>query len=203
MLQTKTVTPELYRLLKEFMKIPDFDGLNLVGGTSLALRWGHRKSIDIDLFGKIDLNDNNFLKNLSSLGDVTILKSSKNIKIIAINGIKVDFVNYKYKWIKKNTIINDIRFASIEDIAAMKINAITGRGTKKDFIDVYFLLKKYSPEQLIKYYQKKYTDGNIFLVKKSLLYFFDAETNEMPEMFYDIDWETIKKTISKRFNTYL
>ncbi len=91
MLQTKTVTPELYRLLKELMTIPDFDNLNLVGGTSLSLRWGHRKSIDIDLFGKIDLSDINFFKNISSLGDITILKSSKNIKIVTINDIKVDF----------------------------------------------------------------------------------------------------------------
>lgn len=174
-----------------------FKNFNLVGGTSLALQIGHRFSIDIDMFGNYEIDEFEFIEELSQFGNVTILKKSKNIIILSVNGIKVDFVNYKYPLLEKISVVENIRLVSDKDIAAMKLNAIAGRGSRKDFIDLYFLLKKYSLKQLLDFYKKKYIDGSEFMVLKSLTYFEDAETEEIPVMFEPIDWKKIKQTIIK------
>jgi hypothetical protein len=84
---------------------------------------------------------------------------------------------------------------SIKDIAAMKLNAIAGRGSKKDFIDLYFLLNEFSLEEILSFYETKYNDGSIFMVQKSLTYFDDADAQQQPKMFKDFHWETCKQKI--------
>jgi hypothetical protein len=93
--------------------------------------------------------------------------------------------------------------AAIEDIAAMKLAAITGRGSKKDFIDIYFILQKYGLSDILKFYEDKYSDGSIFLVLRSLAYFDDAEEEPMPKMLVNISWQEVKKTISNKLKTHL
>lgn len=95
-----------------------------------------------------------------------------------------------------------LRFASPKDIAAMKVNAVMGRGTKKDFIDVYFLLKHYSFDELIQFYLQKYTDGSEYRALLSMSYFADADPQPMPYMFQDVDWEMIKSEIKQRVELY-
>jgi hypothetical protein len=82
-----------------------------------------------------------------------------------------------------------------EDIAAMKVNAVAGRGSIKDFIDIYFLLNEFSIKEMIGFYLQKYPDGSEFMVRKSLTYFDDADNEEAPILFHDISWSEIKKTI--------
>lgn len=195
MLQTQTVQPKLLELLKKIMNSKVFASFNLVGGTALALQLGHRFSVDIDMFGNSEIDEYEFIDELSNFGTLQILKKSKNIIIFSIDGIKVDFVNYKYPLIEKIKTIDNIRLVSDKDIAAMKLNAIAGRGSRKDFIDLYFLLQKYTMQQMIAFYNKKYKDGSEFMVIKSLNYFDDAEKEELPIMFKNIDWQTIKTTI--------
>ncbi len=84
----------------------------------------------------------------------------------------------------------------------MKLAAITGRGSKKDFIDIYFLLKKFSLKELMAFYNKKYFDGSEYMVIKSLTYFGDAEPDPMPEMIKDINWKTVKETIRSEIEKY-
>lgn len=139
----------------------------------------------------------------STIGQTTILHKSKNIKIFQINGVKTDLVNYQYPWLKKPIHSSNINIASIEDIAAMKLSAITCRGTKKDFIDLFFLLKKYSLKELLSMYATKYNDGSEFLVIKSLTYFNDAEDNEDCQMFIQTNWEEVKTVITKIVQDYI
>jgi hypothetical protein len=106
------------------MQEEEFKDFILVGGTSLALQLGHRISIDIELFGSCEIDELLFIETLEKYGKVNVLKKSKNILICSVDGIKVDFVNYKYPLIDNYTIIDNIRLASIKDIAAMKLNAI-------------------------------------------------------------------------------
>ncbi len=195
MLQTQTIQPKLLELLKKIMASPVFDGFNLVGGTSLALQIGHRFSVDIDMFGSSEIDEFEFNEELKKFGTPIVLKKSKNIIIFSIDGIKVDFVNYKYALLDEIKIIENIRLVSEKDIAAMKLNAIAGRGSRKDFIDLYFLLQKYTLPEMISFYKDKYIDGSEFLVLKSLTYFDDAEMEEMPVMFKNINWEEIKSSI--------
>lgn len=195
MLQTQTIQPSLLELLKKIMASGVFNGFNLVGGTSLALQIGHRFSVDIDMFGDSEINEFEFIEELSRFGKVITIKKSKSIIIFSVDGIKVDFVNYKYPLLENINNVDTVRMVSDKDIAAMKLNAIAGRGSRKDFVDLYFLLKKYSLKEIIHFYNQKYTDGSEFMVLKSLNYFEDAENEEMPIMFEEIDWNNIKKTI--------
>lgn len=195
MLQTQTVVPELVELLKKIMKEEIFSNYFLVGGTSLALQIGHRNSVDIDLFGKQEINHDLFFKLLNTFGKTEISKSSKNILITEVEGIKVDFVNYQYQLLENPIEIDGIRMLSKKDIAAMKLNAITGRGSKKDFIDLYFLLQEFSLKQMIGFYNQKYFDGSEFLLYKSLNYFEEADIQPQPKVFKEFDWDEAKKYI--------
>jgi len=195
MLHLKSISPELLELLTQLMHNDVFKHYNLVGGTALALQIGHRISIDIDLFGNCEIDEIAVLDQLNAFGPVHVLKKSKNILICSVQGIKVDIVNYSYP-ILENTLISDgIRMVGLKDIAAMKMNAISGRGSKKDFIDVYYLLQYFTLEVMIDLYLQKYSNGSEFLVRKSLTFFDDAEEEEMPVMLEDISWDRIKERI--------
>lgn len=195
MLQTQTVVPELMELLRKLMKVQNFSNFYLVGGTSLSLQIGHRNSIDIDLFGKQEIDSDLFIKILNDFGNTEIMKSSNNILITDVEGIKVDFVNYQYQILEKPLEIDGIRMLSTKDIAAMKLNAIASRGSKKDFIDLYFLLKEFKLREMMDFYNQKYFDGSEFMVYKSLNYFEEADMQPQPKMYKDFNWETCKQKI--------
>ncbi|MCL2649567.1 MAG: nucleotidyl transferase AbiEii/AbiGii toxin family protein [Candidatus Azobacteroides sp.] len=196
MLQAFTVEESTLVLLKKLEEIPLFENLRLVGGTSLALQLGHRHSIDLDLFGDITATHNEIYDELIKRGfDVYSRHITPRIHVFNINGVKVDIVNYPYKWIEPALETENIRLASLKDIVPMKLEAITNRGAKKDFIDIYFLLQHFSLKQMLKFYEMKYTKGSPFNVMRSLSYFEDAEEELMPKMFVPVEWENIKLTI--------
>jgi len=176
--------------------------LRLVGGTSLALQIGHRESIDLDFFGEVNIDKFEILSALNNLGTVEIKQSTKNINIFSVNEIKVDIVNYPYPWLEKTHLEDNIKLAGKSDIAAMKLSAITGRGSKKDFIDLYFLLQEYTLMEIIKFYEQKYHDGSTFLVLRSLVYFDDADQEPMPKMLKIVDWHRVKEVITEKLKEY-
>jgi hypothetical protein len=194
-LQKQTTSPELLELLTKLMLDGFFQKFILVVGTSLALQIGHRNSVDINLFGQQEINKDVFEDRLNNYGITEISQSTKNILISSVNNIKVDFVNYNYPLLKPYKKIENVRLASLEDIAAMKLNAIMGKGSKKDFIDLYFLLKKFSMKEIFDFYTDKYTNGSKFLVLKSLVYFTDADGQPQPKMYLDFNWEICKQKI--------
>ncbi|HMU58863.1 MAG TPA: nucleotidyl transferase AbiEii/AbiGii toxin family protein [Chitinophagaceae bacterium] len=202
MLHFETVDSPTLELLNKIMAEPLFSPLRLVGGTAMALQAGHRKSVDLDLFGALSLDETILTETVSSMGNIVWLNKLKNIKSLLVNGIKVDFVNYSYPWLSEPLNENNIRLASKKDIAAMKLSAITGRGAKKDFTDLYFLLKEFSLKEMVQLYEEKFADGSAFMVLKSLVYFEDAENDEMPEMLMPASWEMIKKTVTQHHRKY-
>ena len=195
MLHLETIEPKTLELLRKLQSLSIFENSRLVGGTALALQLGHRKSIDLDIFGKIAATPEEIQETCSEVGSLEISKTSKNINIYWVDGIKVDCVNYPYEWLEECRVLDGVRLASISDIASMKISAIINRGTKKDFIDLHFLLKEMSLNHILDLYDQKYTDGSRFIAIKSLTYFEDAESDPMPYMFEDVTWEDVKKSI--------
>lgn len=198
MLQLFTVHPNTLELLKSIQSLPCSQKTRLVGGTALALQYGHRQSIDLDFFGTLDNDVLAMEEELSSIGQLRIIKNTANIRIYDINGIKVDFVNYdRYEWLEKPILEDGITLASPIDIAAMKINAIEGRGTKKDFLDIYQLLQHYTLTQILDFYCKKYPEHSMFRALMSLSYFEDADSQIPPKTFNMPDWQSVKKFILK------
>ena len=203
MLHYETVDEFTLELLKKLQSLHIFSQMRLVGETSLALQIGHRKSIDIDLFGLLNVDFDALTDELKSIGDVVVLGNSKNIHTYLIDEIKVDIVHYEYPWLKNKIVLDEIHLAAIEDIAAMKLSAINGRGSKKDFIDLYYILQQFDLAQLMSFYGQKFRDGSSFLVLKSLVYFEDADLEAMPWMFEDLIWEEVKTNIQKAHAGYL
>jgi predicted nucleotidyltransferase component of viral defense system len=185
-------------LLKKLQQIPLFSELRLVGGTALALQLGHRNSIDLDFFGHLDVDHEILAKELEIAGfELQSMQGGKNIHQFSINGVKVDFVNYPYKWLKDTIITDGVRMAGLQDISAMKLSAITNRGTKKDFVDIYFLLQRFTLKELLDFYTEKYVNSSVFMVLRSLCYFDDAEEQPMPKMFISTEWADIKTVIKE------
>jgi predicted nucleotidyltransferase component of viral defense system len=168
----------------------------LVGGTALALQLGHRLSIDLDFFGEVEGDTETIADELRDGGfNVKMESNSRSIHVFQIDGVKSDIVNYRYPWIDDMVEEGGVRMAGMKDIAAMKIAAITNRGSRKDFVDLYFLLQHFSMKEIRRLYLEKYPDGSEFLACKSLLYFEDADAQIMPRMLIPVTWEEIKKKI--------
>ena len=199
MLRTDTLEKFTLDLLKRLQKIPVLRELRLVGGTALALQLGHRRSIDLDFFGPVDAEGLQIADEMYAAGldDIVVIRDTRTIKIYIVNKIKVDIVSYRYKWLAPPIETDDVKIADIKDIAAMKLAAITNRGTKKDFIDIFFLLQQFTIKQMLTLYEQKFADGSIFSVLRSLTYFEDAEKDIMPEMYIPVDWTQVKQTVQE------
>ena len=198
MLSYQTVEPHTLELLRSLMALPLSSETRLVGGTSLALQYGHRNSVDLDFFGSLDDDLLAFRDCLESISQVNVIKETKSIRIYNIDGVKIDFVDYsRYPWLADAVEEDGLRLASPKDIAAMKINAIEGRGTRKDFVDIYFLLQHYSLNEILGFYQEKYPEHSMFRALMSLSYFDDAEKQMMPKMFASVSWDEMKAYIIK------
>ena len=198
MLHTATVKPETLGLLKKLMSLPELEEFNLAGGTALALQIGHRISVDLDFFGDIAFDAVEVMGAIKDFVEVSIISQSRSILILNTNGVKTDFVRYRYPLLKPVLQMEDLRLLSTLDIGAMKLAAITNRGRKRDFFDLFFLLETYSLRQLIDAYNAKYADGSEFLVLKSIIYFDDAEEDNAPQVFDpSITWPSVKQMIEK------
>ena len=200
MLYLETVESSTLELLKKLQRLPVLEQTRVVGGTALALQLGHRKSIDLDFFGTVDCEAEYLRESIAGIASLTILKESPHIHIYIVDGIKVDIVNYKYPWLDDVVLEQGLRLASVNDIAAMKITAIIGRGTKKDFIDIAFLLHHFSLEEILHFYAAKYNDSSVFMAMKSLAYFDDAEADPMPDMFVNQSWQQVKAYILSKIS---
>lgn len=197
MLCLETIEPDTLELLSALQRDPVFAGALLVGGTALALQLGHRKSVDLDFFGHLPVSGNELEQTLLAFGPVALANRSRLVETYFVRGIKVDFVDFPYPWLGAAEESDGLRLASPRDIAAMKLSAITNRGTRKDFVDLAFLLDRYSLSEMLAFYDQKYADSSQFLVLKSLTYFDDAEETPMPLMLKPRDWPAVKQQVSK------
>ena len=184
---------KLFEILKKQKWINDY---YLAGGTGLALVLGHRRSVDFDFFSKSPFPNDVLSERLVKIGNYVKLSEQKNTLHCIVNDINISFLEYKHPLLENPIIEENIRIAGIKDIACMKLSAIISRGTKKDFIDISYILKNYGLEELLHFYSEKYNQHNYeYVLLKSLVYFADAEEDPMPRMSEKINWEAIKKSI--------
>ncbi|NOX47142.1 MAG: nucleotidyl transferase AbiEii/AbiGii toxin family protein [Chlorobi bacterium] len=201
MLQYQAVEPATLGLLRKLQLKPYLDKFYLVGGTALAMHLGHRVSVDIDLFTLEDFNPDEILTYLSSdFNTIEPLIKTNNTLLAEVEGIRVDLIkfNYPFQRIIKE---DDIRLLSLEDIAPMKLDAITGRGKKKDFYDLFYLLQRFTLSEMLDLHKQKYQHSTLFHVIKSLTWFADAEDDAEPLVLdKSITWQIVKSEISKAVN---
>ncbi|PIZ85653.1 hypothetical protein CO033_01480 [Candidatus Nomurabacteria bacterium CG_4_9_14_0_2_um_filter_32_10] len=177
----------------------------LAGGTALALELGHRISVDLDFFNKDTFSISLLVEQLNTLGNLKIEDQSENTFNGSLDGVKISFFYYPYPLLFTTKEYNSVYLADERDIGAMKIQSISGRGSKKDFIDLFVLLKKYSIQELLNFFHKKYEKFNYnqLHILKSLSYFYDADTNPEPIYINPIDWKEVKKSIKNVIDEYI
>jgi hypothetical protein len=169
----------------------------LAGGTALALQIGHRRSIDFDFFTSGDFDIGRVVQHLRTIGKFELFDRSEGTLSGALNDVRVSFFSYGYPMLEGLNSHSKLSIADMLDIALMKLEAISGRGSKKDFIDLFFLLKRFSLSGLLHRYPQKFgvDVSNHYHLMKSLVYFEDAEHQPMPLMLQDVSWEDIKSSI--------
>jgi len=189
-------TANLFRKLSSYPWISEF---YLAGGTALALHLGHRMSVDLDFFSTAMFDESVLIEKLLPVGDLEVFQKSMHSVTGSIDGVKYSFLGYTYPLLNKGTEFRGIAIASIEDIACMKLDALSSRGTKRDFVDVYFICKQMPLEKLIELFERKYASVrfNILHLKKSLVYFDDAESDAMPIMLHPVTWDEVKNFFVK------
>lgn len=204
MLHKETVSKRTLDLINRLMADDHLKSFYLVGGTALSLMIGHRISVDIDLFTDRDFNAEKSSQYLQKHYQTDLNSISKNSVSGFIENIKFDLIAHRYPHVKPLLTIEGIRMISIYDIAAMKVNAIVGNGTRvKDFIDVYYLLKEMSFHELIDTYLKKYPNVNPVIAKASLRYYNDIDfTVSVTMIKEELKWKDIERSIKKSISLY-
>lgn len=201
MLRHETVEPGTFALLKQLQSLPFLDGVRLVGGTALALQLGHRKSVDLDLFGFWKPAEA-LQKHLDEFQNVKKTGGQEKMQFYQIDNVKADFVTYPFAWLDPPVEEDGVRLAGVRDIGAMKLLAITKRGAKKDFVDLCFLLQRFSVSEMVGWFKEKYPAFDPFLVMRSLAYFEDADSDLPPTMLVPFDWEEAKSAIREAVRAY-
>lgn len=197
MLHTQALTPQTLELIQSLQAEPLLQGFHLVGGTALALQIGHRLSIDIDLFTRQDYDvDEVFQLLVVKYGFKRNYLQGKALKGF-IKDVFVDMIRHDYQEIE---IIEEdsVRMLSAKDSAAMKLNAITGNGTRvKDFIDVYFLLEQYKLTDMLGFYMTKYQQDDALMILRSLAFFDDIDLAEWPLLLREprLTFDHVKRRI--------
>ena len=194
----------------EILSLQDFiRSFYLAGGTACAVHLGHRISNDLDFFSKKDFSNFEIQNSLRSSGHFLIDYSDSQTLVGRFNKIKISFFHYNYPLIGETYHFLNLRIPSLEDIGCMKIDAISSRGSKRDFVDLYFILKKFNLglKEFFKYFEEKYgkENYNIYHVLKSLVYFEDAERDPELNMLDQFSWERVKNFFIeqiKRFNDF-
>jgi len=159
----------------------------------LALHFGHRKSDDLDLFSEKDFSVEKLCKTIENLSGQILIAEQETIHA-NVEGVKLSLLLYPYKLIKPLQKFDGIKIAGIEDIASMKVVAISQRADKKDFYDLYEILKHSRPLELKDMFLKKYGRQriNCYHILKSFFYFQDAEDSPDPISLNGTTWDEVK-----------
>lgn len=207
-LYLNTVSDLLWSSLKQLMLIEEFNSFRIVGGTSLSLQLGHRESIDIDLFTDAYYGSIDFSKLETKLNETFPYVDSLSVDLVGmgksyfIGNNKNDLVKldlfYTDPFVFPVILEQNIRFSSIEEIAAMKLEVIANGGRKKDFWDIHELLETYTLDEMIDFYLKRnpYGYSKDELLSK-ITNFSKAEDDFTPNCYKEKVWELIKLDFEK------
>lgn len=182
------------------------DPFYLAGGTAAALYLGHRISMDLDFFGPETFDATALAGQLAELGRFQLDRIAPDTLLGELMGVKISFFRYRYPLLAEPSLVYAVRIASLPDIAAMKLDAVSRRGTKRDFVDLFFIAQSgISLSDAVAWYQRKYAglDVNVVHVVKSLAYFADAELDPSPRMLVDFSWDAAKRFFQQEAKSLL
>lgn len=167
----------------------------LAGGTGLALQLGHRVSVDLNLFSEQGFRPQALRDRLRGAPGLKTVQMAPDSLDLQIDELKVSFLRYPYPCLFPLQQFNALDVADVRDIACMKLDTVASRGSRRDFIDLYFLCQHYSLSELLDLFATKYAavSPNLVHMAKALTYFPDAETEPMPNMLVAVDWRQVRE----------
>ena len=190
----EVITPMVERTLEDLHRISVLTPFYLAGGTGLALYLGHRRSVDLDFFSGDPVDEERLLLKVQQLPEFSVVAKGEQTLHAQIQGTKVSFLGYGYPVLFPFAKFLGVDVADPRDIACMKISAIAGRGTKRDFVDLYWVSRRYGLDQLLRWFKEKFAKANYSTVHilKSLTYFKEAEKDPLPDILVNASWEEVK-----------
>jgi len=192
----KVLSGNAWNTVKSLSREGFLDSWVLAGGTGLALHLGHRYSEDLDFFGNNPFDPAVQAQSLSEIGRVRVQRSATDTLHAELNGLRISFLRNQAPLLFPGTAYRNLTVADPRDIAVMKVIAIGGRGSRKDFVDLFFYLKGGGTlDGIFSLLHKRFerVDYNTYHLLKSLVYFADAESEPMPRMIKEADWEAVKE----------
>ncbi len=204
MLFKETVTQGTLDLISRLMQDQLLQSFYLVGGTALSLKIGHKISIDIDLFNSGDFDGDHLAGHMKEAYGADVRRHKSNYVSGSIDNVDFDFISHKYPSIKPLETVEGIRMMSLQDIAAMKVNAIVNSGERvKDFIDIHYLLKGMEISDILDHYCYKYPNVDVNTAISSLSYHQDVDLN-VPVVLKDktLKWQDVSRSINQAVRKY-
>jgi hypothetical protein len=191
----EVINPQVERSLHDLQALGVLDRCYLAGGTGLALHLGHRRSHDLDFFSRDPVEPEVLIRRMKTLAGFALASQAPDTLHVTFQSIKVSFLAYPYPVLFPFATFLGVNVADPRDIACMKLSAISNRGTKRDFVDLYLMAKQCGLAHLLEWFKQKYADVNHSLthVLKSLSWFEDADKEPMPDMLAPLLWEDVKR----------
>lgn len=191
----EVITSMVERTLQDLHRISVLTRFYLAGGTALALQLGHRRSMDLDFFSGEPFDEERLIQKVQQLHDFSVVATGEHTLHVQVQGTKVSFLGYPYPVLFPFKPFLDVDVADLRDIACMKISAIAGRGTKRDFVDLYWVSKRYGLDHVLNWFKEKFAQANYSTVHilKSLTYFQEAEKDPLPDMLLNVSWEEVQQ----------
>jgi predicted nucleotidyltransferase component of viral defense system len=192
------VRPADLEVLEELSRIVD-PSFYLAGGTALSLHLGHRYSYDLDFFSPQPFRNDLLRREAEALGIFEVFTDSRGTLEGRIRQTRVTFLEYRYPMTEPPTNLGSAKVASIRDIAAMKLSALSSRGSRKDFVDLFFIKDFMDWPEILRVFRAKFAGSGYDLVHvvKSLAWFEEAEKEPMPVMLKARSWEDVKAYFSE------
>ena len=192
----RVLSPKAWETVRSLSRGGWLDPWILAGGTGLALHLGHRYSEDLGLFGTEPFDPSGLAETLSTLGRVRVQQISADTLHLELNGLRISFLRAQTPFLFAGTLYKGLTVADPQDIAVMKVIAIGGRGSRKDFVDLFFYLNSgRTLEGVFSLLSQRFqdVDFNTYHLLKSLVYFEDAEEEPMPQMIRSAEWGSVRE----------
>jgi hypothetical protein len=198
MVPAPCVDRRVIRLLQKLKAVQEKHEFIMAGGTALALQIGHRVSVDIDLFTPRRFSTQTLFQEVERLKlRPLVQQESEGTLTVLLNGVQTSFLHYPYPFVQDIVHQDGIALAGVLDIAAMKVMAANQRGARRDFVDLYFILKDVPFRKVATTLVRRYGAHRInpINIGKSLIYFTDAETDPEPRFCGKLRprWPEVKK----------
>jgi hypothetical protein len=198
MMHPKVLSRQAWKTVQSLSKDGWLEDWTLAGGTGLALQLGHRYSEDLDLFSDGPFEPMGLAESLANVGRVRVQQAAAGTLHLELDGLRMSFLRTETSFLFDGTRYRGLTVADPRDIAVMKVIAIGGRGSRKDFVDLFFYLRNLGTlDQVLSLVHERFetADFNTYHLLKSLVYFEDAEQEPMPNMILPISWDSVKELL--------